>query len=257
MWMHPICFHWLFCPMQTWKLLFMDENFLCWCCFFFFFSFAVVFPWLSFITMWSGALFPSASSLILLWLMMFTVSLLQGKSVSLTNFFRIARNTMTMCFNKEPGAAEVEVSVQTSLLNCGSQNDLLVACRQIYDISCQMKDHLKPVPCFSCILLLMIFHLFFLASSFCSPPVARVLEDCGAERQARGSALWEGGHQYTWQWFPHRKVRAIFKVSRPQTSHNTPSCLDWMSECLLMVTVYFFFGGGGLEKKMTISLFLT
>uniref|UniRef100_A0A665UHU1 Protein Jumonji n=1 Tax=Echeneis naucrates TaxID=173247 RepID=A0A665UHU1_ECHNA len=31
-----------------------------------------------------------------------------GKSVSLTNFFRIARNTMTMCFNKEPGAAEVE-----------------------------------------------------------------------------------------------------------------------------------------------------
>lgn len=34
----------------------------------------------------------------------------QGKSVSLTNFFRIARNTMTMCFNKEPGAAEVEVS---------------------------------------------------------------------------------------------------------------------------------------------------
>uniref|UniRef100_A0A3B4UC82 Protein Jumonji n=1 Tax=Seriola dumerili TaxID=41447 RepID=A0A3B4UC82_SERDU len=32
----------------------------------------------------------------------------QGKSVSLTNFFRIARNTMTMCFNKEPGAAEVE-----------------------------------------------------------------------------------------------------------------------------------------------------
>uniref|UniRef100_A0A7N6A5E0 Protein Jumonji n=1 Tax=Anabas testudineus TaxID=64144 RepID=A0A7N6A5E0_ANATE len=31
-----------------------------------------------------------------------------GKSVSLTNFFRIARNTMTMCFTKEPGAAEVE-----------------------------------------------------------------------------------------------------------------------------------------------------
>lgn len=42
------------------------------------------------------------------------VSLLQGKSVSLTNFFRIARNTMTMCFNKEPGAAEVEVSVLMS-----------------------------------------------------------------------------------------------------------------------------------------------
>lgn len=40
----------------------------------------------------------------------FNASLLQGKSVSLTNFFRIARNTMTMCFNKEPGAAEVEVS---------------------------------------------------------------------------------------------------------------------------------------------------
>ncbi|KAF3707417.1 Protein Jumonji Jumonji/ARID domain-containing protein 2 [Channa argus] len=32
----------------------------------------------------------------------------KGKSVSLTNFFRIARNTMTICFNKEPGAAEVE-----------------------------------------------------------------------------------------------------------------------------------------------------
>nr|XP_046181568.1 protein Jumonji-like isoform X2 [Oncorhynchus gorbuscha] len=32
----------------------------------------------------------------------------KGKSVSLTNFFRIARNTMIMCFNKEPGAAEVE-----------------------------------------------------------------------------------------------------------------------------------------------------
>ncbi|XP_077599970.1 protein Jumonji [Stigmatopora nigra] len=32
----------------------------------------------------------------------------KGKSVSLTNFFRIARNTMSMCFNKEPVAAEVE-----------------------------------------------------------------------------------------------------------------------------------------------------
>ncbi|XP_061764467.1 protein Jumonji isoform X1 [Nerophis ophidion] len=32
----------------------------------------------------------------------------KGKSVSLTNFFRIARNTMTMCFNKEPAATEVE-----------------------------------------------------------------------------------------------------------------------------------------------------
>uniref|UniRef100_A0A671U482 Jumonji and AT-rich interaction domain containing 2b n=1 Tax=Sparus aurata TaxID=8175 RepID=A0A671U482_SPAAU len=32
----------------------------------------------------------------------------KGKSVSLTNFFRIARNTMTMCFNKEPVAADVE-----------------------------------------------------------------------------------------------------------------------------------------------------
>lgn len=40
-----------------------------------------------------------------------TVTLPQGKSVSLTNFFRIARNTMTMCFNKEPAASEVEVSV--------------------------------------------------------------------------------------------------------------------------------------------------
>lgn len=43
--------------------------------------------------------------------LMLAASLLQGKSVSLTNFFRIARNTMTMCFNKEPGAAEVEVSM--------------------------------------------------------------------------------------------------------------------------------------------------
>lgn len=42
---------------------------------------------------------------------------LQGKSVSLTNFFRIARNTMTMCFNKEPSAAEVEVSILSSLSN--------------------------------------------------------------------------------------------------------------------------------------------
>uniref|UniRef100_H3C314 ARID domain-containing protein n=1 Tax=Tetraodon nigroviridis TaxID=99883 RepID=H3C314_TETNG len=32
----------------------------------------------------------------------------KGKSVSVTNFFRIARNTMTMCFTKEPGASEVE-----------------------------------------------------------------------------------------------------------------------------------------------------
>uniref|UniRef100_A0A8C1VGK3 Protein Jumonji n=1 Tax=Cyprinus carpio TaxID=7962 RepID=A0A8C1VGK3_CYPCA len=32
----------------------------------------------------------------------------KGRSVSLTTFYRIARNTMMMCFNKEPGAAEVE-----------------------------------------------------------------------------------------------------------------------------------------------------
>uniref|UniRef100_A0AAY4EGF1 Protein Jumonji n=1 Tax=Denticeps clupeoides TaxID=299321 RepID=A0AAY4EGF1_9TELE len=32
----------------------------------------------------------------------------KGKSVSLTTFYRIARNTMNMCFNKEPSAAEVE-----------------------------------------------------------------------------------------------------------------------------------------------------
>uniref|UniRef100_A0A671N603 Protein Jumonji-like n=1 Tax=Sinocyclocheilus anshuiensis TaxID=1608454 RepID=A0A671N603_9TELE len=32
----------------------------------------------------------------------------KGRSVSLTTFYRIARNTMLMCFNKEPGAAEVE-----------------------------------------------------------------------------------------------------------------------------------------------------
>ncbi|KAL0985492.1 hypothetical protein UPYG_G00157570 [Umbra pygmaea] len=32
----------------------------------------------------------------------------RGKSVSLTTFYRTARNTMNMCFNKEPGASEVE-----------------------------------------------------------------------------------------------------------------------------------------------------
>ncbi|KAI4880034.1 hypothetical protein NFI96_019904 [Prochilodus magdalenae] len=32
----------------------------------------------------------------------------KGRSVSLTIFYRIARNTMMMCFNKEPGASEVE-----------------------------------------------------------------------------------------------------------------------------------------------------
>lgn len=48
---------------------------------------------------------------------------------------------------------------------------------------------------------------------FFIPLAARVLEDRGAAGQPRGSALWEGGHQYTWQRFPDRKVRAIFKVS--------------------------------------------
>ncbi|KAB5517752.1 hypothetical protein PHYPO_G00170790 [Pangasianodon hypophthalmus] len=32
----------------------------------------------------------------------------KGRSVSLTTFYRIARNTMMMCFNKDPGASEVE-----------------------------------------------------------------------------------------------------------------------------------------------------
>ncbi|XP_062865727.1 protein Jumonji [Trichomycterus rosablanca] len=32
----------------------------------------------------------------------------KGRSVSLTTFYRIARNTMVMCFNKEPRASEVE-----------------------------------------------------------------------------------------------------------------------------------------------------
>ncbi|KAL4616888.1 protein Jumonji-like [Arapaima gigas] len=32
----------------------------------------------------------------------------KGRSVSLTTFYRTARNTMNMCFSKEPGAAEVE-----------------------------------------------------------------------------------------------------------------------------------------------------
>lgn len=39
------------------------------------------------------------------------VSLLfQGRSVSLTTFYRTARNIMNMCFSKEPAPAEIEVS---------------------------------------------------------------------------------------------------------------------------------------------------
>lgn len=85
---------------------------------------------------------------------------------------------------------------------------------KIYDITCQMKHHLKPVPCF----MHSYVVVFFLA--------ARVLEDCGAKRQPCGGALWEGGHQYTWQWFPHRKVRAIFKVSsHTHSSMDRKFCL--------------------------------
>lgn len=58
-----------------------------------------------------------------------------------------------------------------------------------------------------------LLHAFFHWSAFLPFLAARVLEDCGAERYPCDGALWEGGHQYTWQWFPHRKVRAIFKVS--------------------------------------------
>lgn len=35
---------------------------------------------------------------------------LQGRSVSLTTFYRTARNIMNMCFSKEPAPAEIEVS---------------------------------------------------------------------------------------------------------------------------------------------------
>lgn len=56
------------------------------------------------------------------------VSFLQGKSVSLTNFFRIARNTMTMCFNKEPGAAEVEVSALMSASPVDPAEAVCVSC---------------------------------------------------------------------------------------------------------------------------------
>lgn len=59
---------------------------------------------------------------------MLNVSFLQGKSVSLTNFFRIARNTMTMCFSKEPGAAEVEVSVLMSAWPVGPARPVCVSC---------------------------------------------------------------------------------------------------------------------------------
>lgn len=119
----------------------------------------------------------------------------QGKSVSLTNFFRIARNTMTMCFNKEPGAAEVEVSRR---LHAHASVSALV-------------------------------RLSF------SPPAARVLEGRGAEGQPRGGALWEGGHQYARQRFPHRKVGTLFKVSgrwfmRPQappTPLSHPVVTKW------------------------------
>ena len=34
----------------------------------------------------------------------------QGRSVSLTTFYRTARNIMNMCFSKEPAPAEIEVS---------------------------------------------------------------------------------------------------------------------------------------------------
>lgn len=94
------------------------------------------------------------------------VSLLQGKSVSLTNFFRIARNTMTMCFNKEPGAAEVEVSV---LMSASAVGVYLSA------------EHFWR--CETCIGLILPLH--FVLS-------ARVLENRGAEGLPRGSALWEG-----------------------------------------------------------------
>lgn len=33
----------------------------------------------------------------------------QGRSVSLTTFYRTARNIMNMCFSKEPAPAEIEV----------------------------------------------------------------------------------------------------------------------------------------------------
>lgn len=39
---------------------------------------------------------------------------LQGKSFSLTTFYRAARNTMNMCFSREPDTAGVEVYIHIS-----------------------------------------------------------------------------------------------------------------------------------------------
>lgn len=45
----------------------------------------------------------------LCWTLLFLFSF-QGRSVSLTTFYRTARNIMNMCFSKEPAPAEIEVS---------------------------------------------------------------------------------------------------------------------------------------------------
>lgn len=135
----------------------------------------------------------------------FNASLLQGKSVSLTNFFRIARNTMTMCFNKEPGAAEVEVSPHGSDatgLKCSCAGRWLL-------LICHKNEYITHTHTHETRVLL---HALFFRRLFLFP-AARVLADRGAEGLPRGGALWEGGHQYTRQWFPHRKVGALFKVS--------------------------------------------
>lgn len=72
---------------------------------------------------------------------------------------------MTMCFNKEPGAAEVEVSV---LMSASAVDVYLSA---VHFWRCETCIELIPPS--------------FVLS-------ARVLENRGAEGLPRGSALWEG-----------------------------------------------------------------
>lgn len=74
---------------------------------------------------------------------------------------------MTMCFNKEPGAAEVEVSV---LMSASAVDVYLSA---VHFWRCETCIGLIPPP------------PHFVLS-------ARVLENRGAEGLPRGSALWEG-----------------------------------------------------------------
>lgn len=60
---------------------------------------------------WGGAGRAGAGAQLccLSWTCLFLFSF-QGRSVSLTTFYRTARNIMNMCFSKEPAPAEIEVS---------------------------------------------------------------------------------------------------------------------------------------------------